>query len=66
MPIDLRKIQGKSFYGVAETARILGKSDQSVRLYIKGCQLDAKKGKDKRWRVKGTELLRFINEPSAD
>lgn len=61
MAVDLTKIQSESKYSVAETAKFLEKTDQTVRLYIKNGQLKAEKGKDSRWRIKGSEIIGFIN-----
>lgn len=66
MPIDLTSIKPSSVYSVPEASKILGKSDQAIRMYIKDGKLKAKKGNDKRWRVEGQELRRFINGVSRD
>lgn len=61
MPVDPDKINPKAMYSVQEVAFILGKKEQTVRLYINNEKLKGIKGDDKRWRIKGSELIRFLN-----
>lgn len=61
MPVDPNKINPKAMYSVQEVALILEKKEQTIRLYINNGRLKAIKGDDKRWRIKGSELIRFLN-----
>lgn len=61
MPVDPNTINPKAMYSVQEVAEILGKKEQTVRLYINNGKLKGIKGDDLRWRIKGNELIRFLN-----
>jgi predicted site-specific integrase-resolvase len=61
MPVDPNQINPKLMYSVQESALIIEKKEQTVRSYINSGRLKAIKGDDNRWRIKGSELIRFLN-----
>lgn len=66
MPIDPSAIKADMVYSVAECAAILQKKEQTVRWNIRNKRLEATKGTDKKLRVKGSALIKFINGGTAN
>ena len=60
MPIELEKVSSEAMYSVAEIAELLELSDQSIRLYLNNGKIKGVKGMNRRWRVPGSEALRFV------
>jgi predicted site-specific integrase-resolvase len=47
-------------YSVSEASRILEVGEQSIRQYLNDGALKGRKSRNKRWRVPGHELLRYL------
>jgi len=60
MAVDLSKISPNLMYSVTEAARILGITEQTIRLYLKEKTLKGIKSKKGRWKISGEELRRFV------
>ena len=60
MAVDPSKIQPEWMYSVSEAAGLLEVGEQSVRLYLNEGKLRGRKTQTKRWRIPGSELLRYI------
>lgn len=60
MPIEIDKIRPESMYSVYEASQLLDVSAQSIRLYLNEGTLKGRKNRNKRWKISGAELLRYL------
>lgn len=61
MPVSPKEIDSAKLYTVAETAKILAVTDQTVRKHLSEKYISGKKV-GRRWLVKGTEIQKLIGE----
>jgi len=66
MSVDINQINNNHMYTVSESANILGVKEQTVRLYLteQPKKLIGTKDRSGRWKIRGKELLRFLNNGS--
>jgi predicted site-specific integrase-resolvase len=60
MPVDPTRIKPELVYSVYEASQILEVGEQSIRQYLNDGTLKGRKSRNKRWRIPGNELLRFL------
>jgi len=61
MPISTKEIDSAKLYSVAETCRVLGLTEQTVRKHLAQRRMAGKKV-GRRWMLRGSEIQKFIGE----
>jgi predicted site-specific integrase-resolvase len=59
MAIDISTIKPETLYSVTEAAKLLDQTAQTIRIHLNDGTLKGNKGKNKRWRIAGREIIRY-------